>query len=150
MDQVKRAHDNLTMALDRLRDQIDYYKYLEEEPEKIAAPRMDSDEFKRSIRDSLIQRFEFCTDLFWKYLKKYLDVKVGISADINGPTPVIRAACRAKLITEIDSELFLDMIKSRNLTSHIYREEMAEQIGADIPKFYQAMQACLKNIDIHK
>lgn len=146
MDQLKRAHDNLNTALDRLQEQVDYYGHLEIHLEKISIPGMDSQEFVRTVRDSLIQRFEFCADMFWKYLKKYMDIVVKTPADVNGPAPVIRAAGKAKLISEVDAELFLEMLKSRNLTSHIYREEIAEEISADIAKYCEAMRTCTNTL----
>ena len=30
-------------------------------------------QMERSLRDSMIQRFEFSSDLFWKFLKEYLE-----------------------------------------------------------------------------
>lgn len=146
MDQLKRVYDNLAVGLDSLQQQIDYYAYLEANFGKISVPGIDNKEFKRTVCESLIQRFKFCVDLFLKYLKKYMDIVVKTPADVNGPAPVIRAAGKAKLISEVDAELFLEMLKIRNLTSHIYREEIAEEISADIAKYCEAMRTCTNTL----
>lgn len=107
---------------------------------------MDNNELERSLRDSLIQRFEYCVDLFLKFLKKYLDEVIKIDPAINGPRPVVRAACTAKLITEGDSEESLAMIESRNMTLHMYREEIAERLSALIGDYAVVIRRCLNRL----
>jgi nucleotidyltransferase substrate binding protein (TIGR01987 family) len=80
------------------------------------------------IRDSAIQRFEFTFELMWKTLKAYLEDK-GVN-DLYSPRDVIRTAFRAGII-ENDLK-WLEMIKTRNMTSHIYNEAMAEDVYASL------------------
>lgn len=51
------------------------------------------------FRDSLIQRFEYTADIFWKTLKLYLEVK-DIATQYSFPGETIRAAVNKKLISE--------------------------------------------------
>jgi len=76
------------------------------------------------MRDSAIQRFEFCIDLAWKSLQQILYSEHGIR--VNSPKETIRIAYENQLIHE--PEKWLSMIDDRNLTSHTYDEELAEQI----------------------
>jgi len=101
---------------------------------------MDNDELEKSLRDSLIQRFEFCAELFWKTLRRYEEEKLGLLVEANAPRPVIMAACKARVISEDDTERFLELIKSRNFTSHIYKEEVADRMSVLIPGFYLVMK----------
>ena len=84
------------------------------------------------VRDGMIQRFEFTYELAWKTTKEYLE-DLGIT-DRNSPKFVIKEAFAQKLI--INEEVWLLMLKDRNMTSHIYKEEMAEEIADRIKKLY--------------
>ncbi|MGF7057760.1 nucleotidyltransferase substrate binding protein [Brassicibacter mesophilus] len=84
------------------------------------------------VRDGVIQRFEFTYELAWKTTKEYLE-DLGIT-DRNSPKVVIKEAFVQKLI--LNEEIWLLMIKDRNMTSHVYKEEMAQEIADRIKKFY--------------
>ena len=83
------------------------------------------------LRDAMIQRFEYSTEAFWKYLKAYLQTEHNLSA--NSPREVIRTGLKAKLYSEEISKELLQMLDDRNLTSHTYVEELAESIAGRIP-----------------
>jgi nucleotidyltransferase substrate binding protein (TIGR01987 family) len=89
------------------------------------------------LRDALIQRFEYSTEAFWKYLKAYLQTEHNLSA--NSPREVIRTGLTAKLYSEETSQELLQMLDDRNLTSHTYVEELAESIAHRIPNYSQNM-----------
>jgi nucleotidyltransferase substrate binding protein (TIGR01987 family) len=140
MGRLNFAYESLISALNALEEAIDNFENFKNSKNKLAFEFMNNEALSKTFRDSLIQRFEFCSDLFWKYLKKYLDEIVKTPSEINGPGPVIRVACKAKIISELDAEVFLEMIKSRNLTSHIYKEEVADQISVSIPGYCKLMK----------
>lgn len=73
-------------------------------------------------RDGLIQRFEFTVELAWKALKEYMEDQ-GMSVNFATPKSVLKDAYAAGLIA--DEHVWLDILQSRNLTSHIYDEETA-------------------------
>ena len=54
----------------------------------------------------------------------------------NAPKQTILTACKAKLITEEDAEIMLEMIDDRNMTSHMYKEEIANQVSTKIENYY--------------
>ena len=142
MGDLSYKYKSLKNALDRLENAIQNYDHILKKSETLSF--MEHSEVVESMRDSLIQRFEFCVDLFWKYIKKYLEEVVKTSSPVNGPAPVIKVACNANLIEPKDAELALNMFKSRNLTSHIYKEEIADQISKDIPEYYRMMTKYLQ------
>jgi len=140
MEKIALVKENLVSALDKLHEALHYFEALKTLKGQQASVLMSNEDLERSLRDSLIQRFEFCSDLFWKFLKKYEEGVLGLSLEANAPRPVILAACKAKIVSEVDAEKLLELIKSRNLTSHIYKEEMADCISNQIPDYYRLMK----------
>ena len=96
------------------------------------------------LRDALIQRFEYSTEAFWKYLKAYLQTEHNLSA--NSPREVIRTGLSAKLYSEETSRELLQMLDDRNLTSHTYVEELAESIADRIPDYSKNMNAVMAQL----
>lgn len=85
-----------------------------------------------TLKDGVIQRFEFMLELSWKILKTYL-VNEGIDC-VNTPKSVVREAYKAGIIK--NGEIWIEMIDDRNLTSHIYSQSMADDIYLRITKKY--------------
>lgn len=86
-------------------------------------------------RQGLIQAFEFTQELSWKVMKDYF-VEQG-NTDITGAKDAFRAAFQVGLID--NGERWMNMIKSRNLSSHTYNEDIAEEIITQIVKFYYVL-----------
>lgn len=84
------------------------------------------------IRDGFIQRFEFTYELSWKTTKVFLE-GTGI-VDLNSPKSVIKEAYAQKLIC--DEKNWLLMLNDRNLSSHIYKEDVAIEIAERISGCY--------------
>ena len=82
----------------------------------------------RSLSDlekqGVVQAFEFTHELAWNVLKDYLEYQ-GISAVI-GSRDATREAFQKNLIQ--DGDMWMEMIKSRNLTSHTYNKTIADDI----------------------
>ena len=85
-----------------------------------------------SVRDGAIQRFEFCTELAWKTMREYL-TEQGYT-DINSPKSVMKTAFADGLIK--DEQGWLDILSSRNITSHVYDDAEAEKIFGNITAVY--------------
>jgi nucleotidyltransferase substrate binding protein (TIGR01987 family) len=86
----------------------------------------------------LIQGFEFTHELSWKCLKDYMEYQ-GAQTFV-GSRDTTRRAFRTDLIS--DGEVWMDMIKARNLTSHTYEQEVARLVIHDIvQRFYPAFKA---------
>jgi nucleotidyltransferase substrate binding protein (TIGR01987 family) len=96
------------------------------------------------LRDAMIQRFEYSTEAFWKYLKAYLSIEHNLSA--NSPREVIRTGLKVNLCDEAKSNELLQMLDDRNLTSHTYVEELAETISGRIPAYSKSMQAVMTRL----
>lgn len=67
----------------------------------------------------VIQCFEYTFELAWKTLQDFLTQKKGYS-DVKGPRPVLEQAFRDGMIA--DGETWFDMLRSRNLSTHLYDE----------------------------
>lgn len=80
----------------------------------------------------LIQAFEFTHELSWNLLKDYLIFQGNSS--ITGSRDATREAFRLGLIS--DGENWMEMIKSRNQSSHTYNESIAEEISTKITEHY--------------
>ena len=81
-----------------------------------------------AYRDAAIKRFEFTVELAWKTIQKFLRNQ-GIMC--RSPKECLREAFKFKLIE--DDPLWLKMLDDRNLTSHTYNEELAEEIHKRLP-----------------
>lgn len=85
-----------------------------------------------SSRDGAIQRFEFCTELAWKATREYL-IEQGY-VELNSPKSVMKQAYADKLLD--DEAAWLALLNARNLTSHIYDDETADEVFNDIKTEY--------------
>lgn len=84
-------------------------------------------------KDGTIQRFEFCFELAWKTLKLALEEQ----GEMDVKTPKA-AFSRGYLLGWIsDESAYLDILRYRNLTSHTYDEELAEELYEHLPAFYR-------------
>ncbi len=87
---------------------------------------------ERIYIDATIQRFEFTFELFWKTFNLFFETK-GITPEFGSPKDILRIAYKQKLIS--DEHTLLSMLKDRNLSSHTYNEELADEIYARIQTY---------------
>ena len=92
-------------------------------------------------KDGAVQRFEFSYELFWKTLKKVLEFQGKIC---NSPRETFREAAVLQLVD--DPDFWFEVIRYRNLTVHLYDEEIAEQIYKALPAICSAMKKTLDKI----
>jgi nucleotidyltransferase substrate binding protein (TIGR01987 family) len=85
---------------------------------------MQRDELNELEEQGLIQSFEYNHELAWNTQKDFLQDQ-GFT-ELFGSKNVAKKAFEIGLIK--NGELWLDMIKSRNLTSHTYNEAVTQQI----------------------
>ncbi|MZP28189.1 nucleotidyltransferase [Heliobacterium undosum] len=83
------------------------------------------------VIDGTIQRFEFVIKLYWKTLKRLLLLE-GI--ETTTPREALRQAFKVGWIQ--DENVWLQMLKDRNETSHIYDETAAKRIYRNIQSNY--------------
>jgi nucleotidyltransferase substrate binding protein (TIGR01987 family) len=75
-------------------------------------------------RQGLIQAFEFTHELAWKTLKDFLQARA--VSGLYGSKDTTREAFSQGLIA--DGELWMEMIRHRNLSTHTYDEAMVNEI----------------------
>ena len=92
-------------------------------------------------RDASIQRFEFTMELAWKTMKRILKYK---SILINSPRDTIRESAKEGLID--DPKAWFTFLESRNMTSHVYDEKVAERIYSSLPAFKIELDAFIDRI----
>ena len=80
-------------------------------------------------RDGLIQRFEFTTELSWKSLKEYLEDQ-GVSISMASPKAILKEAYASGIVD--DETIWNEILRARNLTSHIYDEKTAAAIADQV------------------
>ena len=82
----------------------------------------------RSLSDleqqGLVKGFEFTFELAWNMLKDYLEEQGFI--DVHGSKNAIRIAFREGLLE--NGETWMDMVRSRNESSHTYNVDTAKEI----------------------
>lgn len=93
-------------------------------------------------KQGLIKAFEYTFELSWKTLQDLLKEKGYIG--IIGPKPVIEQSFQDGYISDGDG--WMKMHTSRNLTSHTYDEETAEEIIRMIKNTYYYLLKNLKQI----
>lgn len=84
------------------------------------------------VRDGVIQRFEFCTELTWKTLREHL-IDQGYS-DINSPKAVMKQAYADGILG--NESVWLALLNDRNLTAHLYDDATAQEIFVRIQGSY--------------
>ena len=80
----------------------------------------------------LIKSFEYTFELAWKTLKDFMEYSG--QTDIYGSRDVIRKACQLELIE--DGHGWMEMLKSRNKTSHTCNEKTAREICTAVTSQY--------------
>jgi nucleotidyltransferase substrate binding protein (TIGR01987 family) len=144
MEGLKQKYEKLSDAIESLHGAVLNFSKFKTTYRKQFPPSEQAEIYK-VFRDSLIQRFEYTTDLFWKYLKVYLETNL-LLTNIISPATAIQQSCASGLLTELEGHQLLAMVKGRNKTSHIYVEEVAEQLAIKIPSYYQIMESIKQKI----
>jgi nucleotidyltransferase substrate binding protein (TIGR01987 family) len=115
---VEDSLANLGRAMDRLK-------------EALQVPRSSP-----LVLEGTIQRFEFVIEIFWKALKRALEYE-GIL--VKTPRESLKQAYAAVWIH--DETAWLDMLDSRNTTSHLYlHENLVEEAYEDIKKNFPELE----------
>jgi nucleotidyltransferase substrate binding protein (TIGR01987 family) len=99
---------------------------------KEAVDLMAARDLSNLEKQGMIQAFEYTHELAWKTLSDF--IKSRGNTDIYGSRDATREAFQLGLIE--DGELWMKMIQSRNLTSHVYDESAATEMIRLISKSY--------------
>ncbi|MFA5999085.1 MAG: HI0074 family nucleotidyltransferase substrate-binding subunit [Candidatus Babeliales bacterium] len=102
------------------------------------------------IRDSIIKRFEYCIDSFWKFLKIYLEEVQKIDVKLASPREVLRLSLQDNVITKAEYEILIYAVTDRNLTSHTYNEDLANKISSQVPLYFATMKTIVNRLKINQ
>lgn len=93
---------------------------------------IDKGELSELEKQGLIKAFEYTYELAWNTLKDFLEFQG--QTDIYGSRDATRRAFQLGIIE--NGESWMDMLKSRNATSHTYNVEVAEEICKAVTDVY--------------
>lgn len=97
------------------------------------------------IRDSLIQRFEFTYELTHKTLREFMKY-LGVTLENSFPRTIFKKAYVNNLIS--DDKVWINLLEDRNSTSHIYNENLADEVADRIVKYYvDAISELVDNLE---
>ncbi len=109
---------------------------------QLATDRELSDIEKRGV----IQAFEYTYELAWNVIKDFQ--KETGSEDIIGSKDAFQWAFKSKLVS---TDILLKTIKSRQLTSHSYNKEVADEIYNNIIElYYDGFKELYDNLNLQK
>lgn len=136
MEKLKIPYQLLNKALDTYKKAFEAIKIAE---------RMDNPILIEATEDSCIQRFEYCFDSFWKFLKRYLEFYYSVEK-INSPRSVFESCVKQKLCSEEQGEQLLVMLEDRNMTTHNYDAEQVREIFPRVLNYYSLMKTMLDSL----
>jgi nucleotidyltransferase substrate binding protein (TIGR01987 family) len=93
---------------------------------------VDKGDLSELEQQGLIKAFEYTFELAWNSLKNFLEYRG--QSEIYGSRDAIRKAFELGLLE--DGESWMDMLKSRNLTSYTYNQEVADEICSAVLQNY--------------
>jgi nucleotidyltransferase substrate binding protein (TIGR01987 family) len=119
----EQRFSNYNKALKKLSEAIGYVKNKPKE-----------EVLDEILKEGIIQRFEYTHELAWNVMKDFL-LEIG-DVTLYGSKDASREAFKTELIK--DGDVWMEMIKSRNKTSHTYNEEIAQEIYLRILNEYHS------------
>lgn len=134
----EKRFSNFVKALQKLTQAVEY---IQQNFKKDDSPVNDNDlgfVLDEMIKEGLIQRFEYTHELAWNVMKDYAAFRG--NANVGGSRDATREAFQLQLIA--NGDVWMDMIGSRNKTSHTYNDATANEIYAKIlNEYYPAFLA---------
>lgn len=138
----QQRFNNYNRALAKLSNNIHYIK------NQFDQLNFENDEVYKDIvlsiedifKQGLIQSFEFTHELAWKVMQDF--AKDQGQTEIRGSKDATRYAAQVNLIT--DGHTWMDMILSRNESSHTYNEAIANEIFITIITKYHPLLLSFK------
>jgi nucleotidyltransferase substrate binding protein (TIGR01987 family) len=134
MESLNVKHEAIARLLDAFEIAINLYHEAQDD-------RTVATVVREAFRDSIIKRFELSYDLLWKYLREYVGLSQGIYAD--SPRKVFDLCFQYGITNADEGQLLFNMIKSRNLTTHTYDVDLANEMSEKVAEYYQVMHAII-------
>ncbi|MCZ7555170.1 MAG: nucleotidyltransferase substrate binding protein [Bacteroidia bacterium] len=100
-----------------------------------------------AIRAGVIQHFEFTYELAWKFMKRWLELNVGATV-VDGVTrrELFRHAAEQRLISDV--EAWMRFHDARNISTHTYEPEVADEVLRIAYAFLPEAQSLLENLEV--
>jgi len=92
------------------------------------------------VRDAAILRFELAFEVGWKYIQVLAQDE---GYDVKSPRQAFQQAFSMGWIT--DEVIWIDILKSRNTATHVYREKYAKALYEELESYYEAFYELLTN-----
>ncbi len=127
----EQRFSNFIRAMDKLQQSVAYIQNQIGDFDDVGDDGLN-DVISELIKEGLIQRFEYTHELAWNVMKDYAEYQG--NSNVGGSRDATREAFTLQLIK--DGEIWMDMIASRNKTSHTYNEETADEIYKKILENY--------------
>ena len=129
----EQRFSNFRKALKKLSDAVLYIKNeIDEKEIEIQNDKDSKDVLNEIVKEGLIQRIEYTFELAWNVMKDYALYQG--NSELTGSRDAIRYAFSTNLIN--DGNMWMDMMKSRIMTSHTYNEETTNDIYLKIVNEY--------------
>lgn len=125
LEELKKASKSLTTAQNLLKEA------LSNSPQHV--------ELHKALRDSCIQRFEFCVELSWKISMKILGLTT------KSPNIAIREMAQNNIIDNPDK--WFEFLLARNKTSHTYNEDIAKQVYNEAVKLMPELSTLIAKLE---
>ncbi len=136
----QQRFSNYVKALEKLKRSVNYAK-TNIESEDGESNELIDETLEEIVKEGLIQSFEYTHELAWNVMKDY--AKFQGNTNVGGSRDATREALQLLLIS--NGDIWMDMIQSRNKTSHTYNEDTANEIYAKIINEYFRMFVDFKN-----
>ena len=120
----KQRYSNYTRALDQLKEFVE-----------------KKQELNKLEKQGLIKAFEYTFELAWNSIKDFYEYQG--ETGLQGSRDVFMLAFERGLIN--DGEEWMKMIGDRNLTSHVYNQDVADEITENINAKYYGLFVSLKD-----
>ncbi len=141
------AMKKYTKASDSLAALKETLAYIQEIPHIAQCTKQDPENVYKIYRDSLIYRFGYTFDTTLKYLSEYLQTE-DYTLVIITPKAIFRESLKAKILSEDEVRLAIEMTDQHNLTTHDYDKELIEEISKKIPAYATLLETILQRTKI--
>lgn len=102
----------------------------------------DTKDMQDAVKESTIKRFELCYDLAWKCIKDYAKSQ---GSECYSPKECFKTAFQLGLIDD-NEDWAKNIVEDRNLSSHVYNEQIANDLYKRIPKYLEMFQGLYKKL----
>jgi nucleotidyltransferase substrate binding protein (TIGR01987 family) len=110
-----------------------------------SANEVSSDE-REILISAIVQNFEFTYEMCWKFMRRWLEINLGIGTTAGATRKqIFRLAFESLLILDVDSWFVFHEL--RNLTSHTYDMEVAMEICSGAAGFAVEAAALLEALE---